>query len=75
MRDVYLVAAVRTPIGKRGGGLSEAHPVNLGAHVLRELANRKPRPQRRPTPGRPADAFRNLSRQRGVSRRPSERQN
>jgi acetyl-CoA acetyltransferase len=40
MRDVYLVAAVRTPVGKRGGGLSEAHPVDLGAHVLRELTNR-----------------------------------
>ena len=31
---------VRTPVGKRGGGLSAAHPADLGAHVLRALVER-----------------------------------
>ena len=40
MTDAYIVDAVRTPVGKRGGGLSEAHPADLGAHVLRALMTR-----------------------------------
>lgn len=40
MRDAVIVDAVRTPIGKRGGGLSTTHAVNLSAHVLRALAER-----------------------------------
>lgn len=40
MREVVIVEAVRTPMGRRNGGLSGVHPVNLGAHVLRELVNR-----------------------------------
>ena len=40
MPDAYIVEAVRTPVGKRDGGLSEAHPADLGAHVLRALMNR-----------------------------------
>ncbi len=40
MRDAVIVDAVRTPIGKRGGGLSTTHAVNLSAHVLRTLAER-----------------------------------
>ena len=36
----YLVDAVRTPVGRRGGGLAKAHPADLGAHVLRELVER-----------------------------------
>src|SRR3569623_1848017 len=40
MRDAVIVAAVRTPVGKRNGGLSGVHPVNLSAHVLRSLAER-----------------------------------
>lgn len=40
MRDAVIVDAVRTPIGKRGGGLSTTHAVNLSAHVLRTLAVR-----------------------------------
>jgi acetyl-CoA C-acetyltransferase len=35
--DAYLVEALRTPVGRRGGGLATAHPADLGAHVLREL--------------------------------------
>jgi acetyl-CoA acyltransferase len=34
------VAAVRTPVGKRNGGLSEIQPADLSAHVLRALAER-----------------------------------
>ncbi|EME55823.1 MULTISPECIES: thiolase family protein [Rhodococcus] len=40
MRDAVIVDAVRTPIGRRGGALSEIHPVNLSAHVLTALAER-----------------------------------
>jgi acetyl-CoA acyltransferase len=40
MRDAVIVAAVRTPVGKRGGALAEVHPVDLSALVLTELAGR-----------------------------------
>jgi acetyl-CoA acyltransferase len=39
-RDAVIVDAVRTPVGKRGGGLSGVHPVDLSAHVLQALADR-----------------------------------
>jgi acetyl-CoA C-acetyltransferase len=38
--EAYLVDAVRTPVGRRGGGLSGVHPADLGAHVLRSLLER-----------------------------------
>ena len=40
MAEAYIVDAVRTPIGKRGGGLAQVHPADLGAHVLRALMAR-----------------------------------
>ncbi|HVN38523.1 MAG TPA: acetyl-CoA C-acetyltransferase [Myxococcota bacterium] len=40
MPEAYLIDAVRTPVGKRGGGLSRAHSADLGAHVLRALMAR-----------------------------------
>jgi acetyl-CoA C-acetyltransferase len=40
MADAYIVDAVRTPVGRRGGGLSGVHPADLGAHVLIELMGR-----------------------------------
>ncbi|HJX45508.1 MAG TPA: acetyl-CoA C-acyltransferase [Geodermatophilus sp.] len=40
MRDAVIVEAVRTPVGKRNGGLSGVHPVDLSAHVLTSLAER-----------------------------------
>ena len=40
MRDVVIVEAVRSPMGKRNGGLSGVHPVQLGAIVLREVVER-----------------------------------
>jgi acetyl-CoA C-acetyltransferase len=38
--EAYIVDAVRTPVGKRNGGLSTVHPADLAAHVLRELITR-----------------------------------
>ena len=40
MQDAVIVAAVRTPVGKRNGGLAGVHPADLSAHVLEELATR-----------------------------------
>ncbi len=40
MRDAVIVAAVRTPVGKRNGGLSGVNPTDLSAHVLNALAER-----------------------------------
>ena len=40
MRDAVIVEAVRTPTGKRNGGLSGLHSADLSAHVLRALAER-----------------------------------
>jgi acetyl-CoA acyltransferase len=40
MREAVIVDAVRTPIGRRGGGLAGTHPVDLGAVVLNGLAER-----------------------------------
>src|SRR5436305_4566371 len=40
MPEAYIVDAVRTPVGKRGGGLSQVHPADLGAHVLKALIGR-----------------------------------
>ena len=36
----YIVDALRTPTGKRAGSLAEAHPMDLGAHVLKTLVGR-----------------------------------
>ncbi len=40
MAEAYIVDAVRSPVGKRGGGLSEVHPADLGAHSLKALMDR-----------------------------------
>ncbi|KUL35002.1 acetyl-CoA acetyltransferase [Streptomyces sp. NRRL F-4489] len=40
MPEAYLVDAVRTPVGKKGGGLAAVHPADLGAHVLSALMER-----------------------------------
>jgi len=40
MPEAFIVEAVRSPVGRRGGGLSAAHPNDLGAHVLRALLDR-----------------------------------
>jgi acetyl-CoA acyltransferase len=40
MRDAVIVGAVRTPVGRRGGGLAGIHPVDLSGQVLGALAER-----------------------------------
>lgn len=40
MAEAYIVEAVRTPVGRRRGGLSAVHPADLGAHVLNALVER-----------------------------------
>jgi len=40
MREVVIVEAVRTPMGRRAGVLSGIHPNNLGAMVLNEVVKR-----------------------------------
>jgi len=38
--EAYIVGAVRTPVGKKKGGLSTVHPVDLAAHTLKALVER-----------------------------------
>jgi acetyl-CoA C-acetyltransferase len=40
MNEAYIVDAVRTPVGKRGGGLAAVHPADLGAAALTALMDR-----------------------------------
>jgi acetyl-CoA C-acetyltransferase len=40
MEDAYVLSAVRTPIGKYGGGLSSVPPCDLAAKVVRESVSR-----------------------------------
>ena len=40
MPEAFIVDAVRTPVGRRGGGLADAHPADLGAHVITALLAR-----------------------------------
>jgi len=40
MNEAYIVDAVRTPVGKRNGGLAHVHPADLGAHSIRALFDR-----------------------------------
>jgi acetyl-CoA C-acetyltransferase len=40
MAEAYIIDAVRTPVGRRRGMLSQVHPADLGAHVLRALVER-----------------------------------
>ncbi|MET9700204.1 thiolase family protein [Streptomyces sp. NPDC006529] len=42
IRDVYIVDAVRTPIGKFGGAYAGVRPDDLAAHVVRALVDRTP---------------------------------
>ncbi|GGQ72808.1 acetyl-CoA acetyltransferase [Couchioplanes caeruleus subsp. azureus] len=38
--EAFLVGAVRSPVGRRGGALSAVHPADLGAHVICALLAR-----------------------------------
>ncbi|ORA15932.1 acetyl-CoA C-acetyltransferase [Mycobacterium asiaticum] len=36
----FIVDAARTPVAKRNGGLKDVHPADLGAHIIRNVADR-----------------------------------
>jgi acetyl-CoA C-acetyltransferase len=40
MAEAFIAGAVRTPVGKRNGGLAGVHPVDLAAHAVRALVDR-----------------------------------
>src|SRR5262245_25881692 len=40
MGEAYIFDAVRTPVGRRNGGLSGVHPGDLGAHPISALMQR-----------------------------------
>src|SRR5215467_6352896 len=40
MAEAYIIDTVRTPVGKRGGGLSHVHPADLGAFPITKLFER-----------------------------------
>jgi len=40
MTQAYIVSAVRAPVGRRGGGLSQVHPADLSGHVMRTAVER-----------------------------------
>jgi acetyl-CoA C-acetyltransferase len=40
MAEAYIVDAVRTPVGRRGGGLARVHPADLGATAIKALVER-----------------------------------
>jgi len=40
MAEAYIIDSVRTPVGRRGGGLSTVHPADLGAHAIKALIER-----------------------------------
>lgn len=40
MNDAFIIDAVRTPVGRRGGGLAEVHPADLAAHTIRAVVER-----------------------------------
>ncbi|ONH58992.1 acetyl-CoA acetyltransferase [Frankia sp. CcI49] len=40
MGQAYIIDAVRTPVGRRGGSLARVHSADLGGHVLRALMRR-----------------------------------
>lgn len=41
MAEAYIIDAVRTPVGRRGKGLAEVHPLDLAAAPIRELVSRQ----------------------------------
>jgi acetyl-CoA C-acetyltransferase len=41
MAEAYIVDAVRTAVGKRGGGFSQEHPADMAAHVIKTLVGRQ----------------------------------
>ncbi|MDH4051037.1 MAG: acetyl-CoA C-acetyltransferase [Rubrivivax sp.] len=44
MPEAYIVDALRSPTGRRKGGLAHVHGADLGAHVIRAIVARNPIP-------------------------------
>ena len=40
MAEAYIIDTVRTPVGRRNGGLAKVHPADLGAHTIKALLER-----------------------------------
>ena len=40
MNETYIISAVRTPIGKFGGSLTDISPVDLGSHIMKAALER-----------------------------------
>ncbi|MBW2547037.1 MAG: acetyl-CoA C-acetyltransferase, partial [Deltaproteobacteria bacterium] len=40
MPEAYIVEAVRSPVGRKKGGLSKVHSADLGAHAIKGLIDR-----------------------------------
>ena len=40
MAEAYIIDAIRTPVGRKKGSLSQEHPADLGAHVLKAVVER-----------------------------------
>ena len=40
MAEAYIVDAVRSPVGRKNGGLRDVHPADLGAHSIAALMHR-----------------------------------
>jgi acetyl-CoA C-acetyltransferase len=40
MAEAFIIEAIRTPVGRRGGGLAAVHPADLGGHSLKALFDR-----------------------------------
>ncbi|MGV9711050.1 acetyl-CoA C-acetyltransferase [Gordonia sp. NPDC003424] len=41
MPEAYIVDAVRTAVGKRGGGFAQSHPADMAAHVIKTVVGRQ----------------------------------
>jgi acetyl-CoA C-acetyltransferase len=40
MAEAYIIDTVRTPVGRKNGGLAKVHPADLGAHVIKSVLER-----------------------------------
>jgi acetyl-CoA C-acetyltransferase len=40
MNEAFIVDAVRSPVGRRNGGLAKVHPADLGAHSIKALMDK-----------------------------------
>ncbi|MBP3044372.1 acetyl-CoA C-acetyltransferase [Arthrobacter jiangjiafuii] len=40
MAEAFIIDAVRTPVGRRNGGLSSVHPADMAAHVIADVVGR-----------------------------------